>query len=214
MKKVVAILGLAFFAACSSTPTPPASTAPVSLEQIETMTPEQIRALNEDQMESAFSQARTELETFTKTNNLQMTDDDLETLDSRWPNYRYTLSVATGMTYETYLRSYYRKYSGPNWSDDGCSGPTPPVIFDDNACRHHDFGYRNVAQYRQGRNEDVRKSIDSRFLSNMRLRCDRRWDEWYQAPLRAACKADALIFYGAVRNGGRGAFYNTPARYP
>jgi Prokaryotic phospholipase A2 len=211
MKKLLALVGLTVLAACSTTPQPPVT--PVTLEQVESMTPEQIRALSEEQMEPAFSQATTELEVFAKQNDLQRADDDLS-LTASWPNYRDTLYVATSITYETYLSRYYRKYSGPNWSDDGCSGPTPPVIFDDNACRQHDFGYRNVSQYRQGRNETVRKSIDSRFLSNMRLRCDRRWSAWYQAPLRAACKADALVFYGVVRNAGRSSFYNTPSRYP
>jgi hypothetical protein len=70
-----------------------------------------------------------------------------------------------------------------------------------------------VPLYAQGRNEDVRKSIDERFLSNMYLRCDRRWSRWYQAPLRVACKGDALIFYGAVRNFGKDAYYSNPVLY-
>lgn len=206
MKKLAILFGLAVLAACSTTPsvTPPT----VTLDTIEQLTSEQIRALSEQQTDAIFSELDTRIAASS------IAPNELETLDSRWPNYNYTLSVATGVTYETYLSSYYKKYSGPNWTDDGCSGPTPPVIFDDNACRQHDFGYRNVPQYRQGRNETVRKSIDTRFLSNMRLRCDRRWPHWYQAPLRAACKVDALVFYGAVRNFGSSSFYSTPQRYP
>jgi hypothetical protein len=130
-----------------------------------------------------------------------------------WPSFDAAFFVATSINYETYLSDYYQQTNGPDWSDDGCSGPTPPVIFDDNACRQHDFGYRNVSLYAQGSNEDVRKSIDSRFLSNMYLRCDRRWSHWYQAPLRVACKGDALIFYGAVRNFGSDAYYGNPVLY-
>ncbi len=212
MKKLAAFIGLVILASCSSTPTPQ-STAPVTAEQIEAMSPEQIRALTEEQMEPAFAQIEQNLETFAVTNGLTESDDNARTA-AAWPNYRNTLYIATRVTYETYLSSYYRKYSGPNWTDDGCSGPTPPVIFDDNACRHHDFGYRNVSQYRQGRTDGVRKSIDERFLSNMRLRCDRRWAAWYQKPLRVACKADAWVFYQAVRVGGKSSFYKTTARYP
>ena len=208
MKKLALLLGITVLAACSTTQTPPVSPSQVTLETIEQMTPEQIRGLSDEQADAVFSEAESVLKLSTSA------VDDLAPLDSRWPNYGYTLSVATGMTYETYLSSYYKKYSGPNWTDDGCSGPTPPVIFDNNACRQHDFGYRNVSQYRQGRNENVRKSIDTRFLSNMRLKCDRYWNHWWEYPLRQACKVDALVFYGAVRNFGSSSFYGTTARYP
>jgi hypothetical protein len=50
-------------------------------------------------------------------------------------------------------------------------------------------------------------------LSDMRLVCDRRWSKWYQAPLKLACKADALVFYQAVRSFGGGPYYDTPQRY-
>jgi hypothetical protein len=201
MRKSALVLLVALLASCSVTPKPDA----VTLEDIPNLRPEQIRALDDAQIEALGAQANANLEMFTKALRVQAT--------IRWPNYDDTLFVATAINYETYNSSYYRQTNGPDWSDDGCSGPTPPVIFDDTACRQHDFGYRNVAKYAAGRTESVRKAIDERFLSNMYLRCDRRWSKWYQAPLRVACKGDALIFYGAVRSFGGGAYFDTTPLY-
>ena len=202
MKRIAAFVMFAFLVACNQTPGPQT----ITLNDVPNLTPEQIRALSETQLDALGREAN---------DNLERTRQGLEPqIVIPWPSYASTLFVAADVNFETYLRDYYRQTSGPNWSDDGCSGPTPPVIFDDNACRQHDFGYRNVSLYAQGRNETVRKRIDERFLSNMYLRCDRRWSRWYQAPLRVACKGDALIFYGAVRNFGDDAFYDNPVLYP
>ncbi len=204
MKKLVALLGFAVFVSCATTPLPEA----VNLEQLERLTPEQIRALPEEQMDALFGEANRNLEVFIAAQPKVSTQ-----ADSRWPNYAFTLSVALDYTYEGFIANFYNKYEGPDWGTDGCSGPTPPVIFDGTACLHHDFGYGNVAQYAQGRTEEIRKKIDERFLSDMRLNCDRRWPKWYQAPLLLACKGDALVFYQAVRSFGKGAYYDTPERY-
>jgi Prokaryotic phospholipase A2/ALTTAQ repeat len=201
MNKLMLVFALALLGACSVTPTPQT----VTLNDVPALQPEQIRALSADQIEALGTQANQNLETFTKELRLQGA--------IRWPDYSDTLFVAVSVNYETYLSSYYRQTNGPDWTDDGCSGPTPPVIFDATACRQHDFGYRNVPKYGAGRNESVRKAVDERFLSNMYLRCDRRWTKWYQAPLKVACKADALIFYGAVRNFGEDAYYDTPQTF-
>jgi hypothetical protein len=199
MRKLAALVVLAVLCGCSVSPAPVPNQ--VTLEDIPTLEEAQIRALSEVQVDALGAQANANLAQFGANVRAQAT--------IRWPDYGDTLFVATGVNYETYLADYYRQTNGPDWSDDGCSGPTPPVIFDDTACRQHDFGYRNVSHYAAGRNEDVRKAVDERFLSNMYLRCDRRWSRWFQAPLRVACKGDALIFYGAVRNFGRSAYYDT-----
>ncbi len=201
MKRIAAFVVFALLIACNQTPAPQT----ITLADVPNLTREQIRSLTEPQLDAIGQEANADLERLARTLAPQTV--------IAWPSYAATLYVATGITYENYLTNYYRQTSGPNWSDDGCSGPTPPVIFDDNACRQHDFGYRNVSLYAQGRNEDVRKSIDSRFLSNMYLRCDRRWSAWYQAPLRVACKGDALIFYGAVRNFGQDSYYGNLVLY-
>ncbi len=197
MKKILAVTLLALLASCATTPAP----TEVRLEDVPNLDASQIHALTEAQIEALGAENQANLEAFSKQISPRTS--------IRYPNYADTLYVATGITYETYLSSYYFQTSGPDWSDDGCSGPTPPVIFDSNACRQHDFGYRNVPKYAAGRNETVRKSIDSRFLSNMYLKCDRYWNRWYEAPLKLACKADALVFYGAVRNFGQSAYYGT-----
>jgi hypothetical protein len=204
MKKLVALLGLFFFVSCAATPQPEA----VTLEQLERLTPEQIRALPEAQMDSLFAEANRNLEVF-----IAQQPKVSAQADSRWPNFAYTLAVALDYDYGVFKSDFYNKYEGPDWGTDGCSGPTPPVIFDDTACLHHDFGYANVAQYAQGRTDDIRKKIDERFLSDMRLVCSRRWSKWYQAPLLLGCKADALIFYQAVRLFGQGPYLDTPQRY-
>ncbi len=209
MRKILSLVAISIaLAACNQTSPAPVSSGVVTLEQVETLSEAQIRALSLEQLEILGREADAHLKA------AAVPSPELSAqANSRWPNYGYTLSVATGITFETYLSSFYRQYSGPDWSDDGCSGPTPPVIFDTTACRQHDFGYRNVPQYAEGRTDAVRKQVDERFLSNMYLNCDRRWPKWYQSPLKVACKGDALIFYGGVRVGGSSAFYSTPQRY-
>ena len=202
MKKIALLLTLALLASCAVQPVPPAA---VTLETIPTLDAAQIRALSEAQIDALGVENTVGLEAATAQLRAQTV--------IRFPNYNDTLFVAISITYERYLSDYYRQTNGPDWSDNGCSGPTPPVIFDATACRQHDFGYRNVSKYAAGRNETVRKLVDSRFLSNMYLNCDRRWSRWYQAPLRVACKADALVFYGAVRNFGSSAFYESTQTY-
>jgi Prokaryotic phospholipase A2 len=203
MKRIATfVMFAAFLVSCNQTPTPQT----VTLNDVPSLTKEQIRGLTETQLDALGREANTNLERATQRLAPQTA--------IAWPDFGSAFFVAASVTYEVYLANYYQQTNGPDWSDDGCSGPTPPVIFDDNACRQHDFGYRNVSSFSQGRTENVRESIDQRFLSNMYLRCNRRWDSWYEVPLRVACKGDALIFYGAVRNFGRDAFYSNPVLYP
>jgi hypothetical protein len=227
MKKLTAFISLVLLASCSTTPKPAeldsasnaslTQSSKITLDQIPSTTPEEISELNEEQMNSIFAQAEIELESFAQANGLKdfvesaKADDteDLARAAKKWPNYGYTLYVATTASYDSYNNYFYRAYKGPTWSDDGCSR-IPPSIFDNNACRQHDFGYRNVPQYRQGRNETVRKNVDGRFLSNMKVKCDREYDGFK----RLKCRGEALVIYRAVRIGGKGSYYKTDARFP
>jgi hypothetical protein len=97
-----------------------------------------------------------------------------------------------------------------NWTDDGCSNPTPPAwksLFNQ-PCQIHDFGYRNYGRgLKLGRNEDTRAWIDKRLLQEMVRLCKDKYSAWYRYPNKVACLDEAGIIYTAVRNGGRGAFY-------
>lgn len=92
-----------------------------------------------------------------------------------------------------------------DWSTDFCSAPlvgTTGRSFDfHDACRRHDFGYRNLhaledrygtgSTYWNARN---RKRVDQQFLADMTTHCRPR--PWYEAP---TCRAWAETFYGVVR---------------
>ena len=111
-----------------------------------------------------------------------------------------------------YKRDVLSRY-GPyvfNWTDDGCSNPTPPAWKDlfDKPCQIHDFGYRNYGRgLKLGRNEDTRAWIDKRLLQEMVRLCNTKFSRWYRRANKVACLDEAGIIYTAVRNGGRGAFY-------
>ncbi|MGB8860157.1 MAG: phospholipase A2 [Ilumatobacteraceae bacterium] len=98
------------------------------------------------------------------------------------------------------------------WTDDGCSVPlavkiVAPVMayaswqFKDQ-CKQHDFGYRNFGgSLRLDPTESRRNSVDDHFHGRMQARCG-AWEIRFsgQEPL---CRANALIFYTAVRNFGK-----------
>ncbi len=98
------------------------------------------------------------------------------------------------------------------WSDDGCSVPlvvkiaVPVAAYASwqfqNQCKQHDFGYRNFGgSLRLDPTESRRNWVDDWFHSRMQARCG-AWTIRLtgQEPL---CRANALIFYTAVRNFGR-----------
>jgi hypothetical protein len=91
-----------------------------------------------------------------------------------------------------------------DWSDDGCSVvPDHPLglAFRD-ACRRHDFGYRN---YGRGLRLDPtparRRQIDRRFLADLQASC-----RGARTPMRVVCPALAWTYYEGVRAFGGGAF--------
>ena len=93
-----------------------------------------------------------------------------------------------------------------DWTTDLCSAPlvgnTGRSFNFTNACRRHDFGYRNLhlldRRYGPGYwNSLSRKRVDQQFLTDMRDHC---WSRpWYDEP---TCFAWAEAFYAAVRVSG------------
>lgn len=87
-----------------------------------------------------------------------------------------------------------------DWTTDGCSAPVVGGTgrsFDfTDACRRHDFAYRNLSRMDGGRwwNPSVRARVDRVFRTDMSSDCARR-----PVTVRAACNAWALVFYRAVR---------------
>jgi hypothetical protein len=93
-----------------------------------------------------------------------------------------------------------------DWSTDLCSAPfvgNTGRSFDfTNACRRHDFGYRNLhlldRRYGPGNwNSFSRRRVDQQFLADMKAHC---WSRaWYDEP---TCLVWAEAFYAVVRVAG------------
>lgn len=90
-----------------------------------------------------------------------------------------------------------------DWSSDGCSAPmvgSTGRSFDfTDACRRHDFAYRNYRTIDKGRhwNEKLRHRIDAKFRSDMMTTCATR-----PRTMRAMCRGWARTFFRAVRTWG------------
>jgi len=92
-----------------------------------------------------------------------------------------------------------------DWSNDLCSAPlvgNTGRSFDfTNACRRHDFGYRNTKllgeRYGSFWNGDSRKRVDQQFLADMKSHCKHR-----RLIDRPTCYSWAYTFYSAVRVAG------------
>jgi hypothetical protein len=87
-----------------------------------------------------------------------------------------------------------------DWSTDGCSAPvigSTGRTFDFyNACRRHDFGYRNFSRLDKGKwwTEAFRARVDAVFKKDMAADCAAR-----KVIDRQSCTAWVNIFYEAVR---------------
>ena len=113
------------------------------------------------------------------------------------------------MLYATSMTGFIAAVDGDTWFDwstDSCSAPlvgnTGRSFNFTNACRRHDFGYRNLRlldrRYGAGHwTEPTRKRVDQLFLADMKRHC---WSRpWYDEP---TCFAWAQTFYTAVRVAG------------
>jgi hypothetical protein len=90
-----------------------------------------------------------------------------------------------------------------DWSTDGCSAPVVQSTgrsFDFyNACRRHDFGYRNMSRFKNGRvwSEALRLRIDGQFRKDARASCIPKL-----RLTKMQCLAWAETYFRAVRSFG------------
>ena len=118
-------------------------------------------------------------------------------------------SIAETLLFRTSLPAFVALADSPthdarlDWSTDGCSAPVVQSTgrsFDFyNACRRHDFGYRNMSRFKNGRawNQALRLRIDEQFRKDARASCTSK--------LRLAkvqCLAWAETYFRAVRSFG------------
>jgi hypothetical protein len=89
-------------------------------------------------------------------------------------------------------------YNEFDWSTDLCSwSPDQPLGFDfRDACRRHDFNYRNYKAV-GAFTEAKRLQIDNAFKADMYAKCATY--SWWQ---RSTCRGTANSYYWAVRNFG------------
>lgn len=91
-----------------------------------------------------------------------------------------------------------------DWVSDGCSIPILGSSGKDydftNACRRHDFAYRNFVILDGGRwwNSTLRSRVDTQFKSDMHTECGNR-----SLVSKVKCLAWAELYYRAVRIFGR-----------
>lgn len=218
-------LGLiALLAACST----PSSTLPqpqdttlqtptgeITLDQLGKMTPEQIEQLNQGQLEAVNKKLDDEF----AASEAEFRSDALVATatgycgsytGALWPNAAHTLKCAVNIGADNYVSSVRSKFSGPNWTSDGCSN-VPDYVFL-NACRHHDFAYRNLPKYGQFRTTATRLKADQKFYSNMVARCEARFSRFN--PSRYVCKGVAYTYYVGARNLGISSYYGTTKLFP
>ena len=179
----------------------------VTLRALERMTPAQLRGLSTAQTEALWLEADRALETFSNTLAGPQPGP-------QWPKAGVAMYQSLVLTDESYERDAYKKSTGPDWTSDGCSFPVAAAykkVFDMQACRHHDFAYRNLPQYRQARSEDMRQLVDLRLLLDMRFQC--MTDSALNVH-QHACDIAAVAAYVQARKTGQAAFNATTARYP
>jgi hypothetical protein len=119
-------------------------------------------------------------------------------------------SVAETLLFRTSLPAFVNIANEQNhdvrldWSSDGCSAPVVHSTgrsFDfTNACRRHDFGYRNMSQVKNGRlwSEAMRLRIDKQFRKDARASCASK-----VRLTKTQCLAWAEMFFRTVRSFGR-----------
>ena len=121
----------------------------------------------------------------------------------------FAQSVAETLLFRTSLSSFVASADSPtrdarlDWSTDGCSAPIVQSTgrsFDFyNACRRHDFGYRNMSRFKNGRvwSEALRLRIDAQFRKDARAGCASKL-----RLTKVQCLAWAETYFRAVRSFG------------
>ena len=118
-------------------------------------------------------------------------------------------TVAETLLFRTALPAFVATADSPehdvrlDWSTDGCSAPIVQSTgrsFDFySACRRHDFGYRNMRRFKNGRmwNQTLRLRIDTQFRRDARASCV------FKIRLtKVQCLAWAETYFRAVRSFG------------
>ena len=118
-------------------------------------------------------------------------------------------TVAEALLFRSSLPAFVATANSPthdvrlDWTTDGCSAPIVQSTgrsFDFyNACRRHDFGYRNMSRFKNGRvwSEALRLRIDEQFRKDMRVSCTTR-----DVISRTQCFTWAETFFRTVRRFG------------
>ena len=118
-------------------------------------------------------------------------------------------SVAETLLFRTALPAFVAITDSPehdvrlDWTTDGCSAPIVQSTgrsFDFyNACRRHDFGYRNMSRFRNGRvsSQALRLRIDEQFRKDARASCTSKL-----RLTKVQCLAWAETYFRAVRSFG------------
>ncbi|MEV0203313.1 phospholipase A2, partial [Nonomuraea sp. NPDC050691] len=102
----------------------------------------------------------------------------------------------------TFNREYYSTY-GFNWDNDTCSwSPDRPWVYNKrvdfrDACKRHDFGYRNAKQLGIF-GYQVKRYVDWMFLQDMYHACETQLPSSYQR----ACTFTSNLYYNWVSNFG------------
>jgi hypothetical protein len=118
-------------------------------------------------------------------------------------------SVTETLLFRTSLSAFVASADLPShdarldWTTDGCSAPIVQSTgrsFDFyNACRRHDFGYRNMSRFKNGRvwSEALRLRIDGQFRKDARTSCTSKL-----RLTKMQCLAWAETYFRAVRSFG------------
>ncbi len=118
----------------------------------------------------------------------------------------HAVSVLRRLAFSSSLSTFIRAADDPkqdsrlDWSSDSCSAPlvggTGRTFDFTNACRRHDFSYRNFSRIDDGIWWDAptRRRVDDKLLADMRLGCSVR-----PPRDRLLCRGWALLFYRTVR---------------
>ncbi|WP_425144709.1 phospholipase A2 [Deinococcus sp.] len=184
---------------------------PLTLDQLERMTPAQIGHLSQDQIDAVVGMDADAALTKLLLATIKI---DAAHPGPIWPDSSNTLHFAAEVAYEGwYFDPVYKKDPGPDLRSSGCAFPVAAAYqktFADTACRHQNYGYRNVPQYRYTHNEAARQAIDIRFLMDMHTQC---LDMTSKAS-QHACDLAAVAAYVQARRNGKAAFDAVTARYP
>ncbi len=115
-------------------------------------------------------------------------------------------SVVEKLLFRTTLSAFIKEAESPqhdhrlDWSTDGCSAPvvgSSGRSFDFyNACRRHDFGYRNFSRIKNGAlwTSTMRARVDAQFKRDMQSDCAKR-----PVTERTNCIGWMDLFYNMVR---------------